>query len=322
MNILLTGSAGFIGSQLAQKLLLKKNSIFGIDNINNYYDTDLKKNRIKELKKNKKFHFYKVDLLNKKKIYKIVKDNNIKHIVHLAAQAGVRYSIDSPDTYFKSNVEGFFNILEISKKNKIKHLIFASTSSVYGNNNKFPLSENFDTDKPLSFYAATKKTNEVMAYSYANIYKLPVTGLRFFTVYGPYGRPDMSLFKFTKAIINNQKISLFNSGDHSRDFTYIDDVVLGISSIINKPSREKIPYKCFNIGSGNPKRLKYFLKLIEKYIGKKSKTKNLPLQKGDVKKTHADIKALHSYSSYKSKIDVKEGVELFIDWYKKYYRVR
>ena len=206
MKVLITGAAGFIGFHLSKKLLNEHYIVFGIDNLNNYYDVNLKKDRVSYLNKSKNFIFNKIDLSSKKKINKIIEQNKIKYIVHLAAQAGVRYSIDHQEFYFKNNIEGFFNILEISKINKIKHLIFASTSSVYGNNSKFPLTEQMNTDKPLSFYAATKKSNEVMAYSYSNIYKLPSTALRFFTVYGPYGRPDMSLFKFTKAILSNKKI--------------------------------------------------------------------------------------------------------------------
>tara|TARA_Y100001970_G_C14155471_1_gene815281 strand:- start:542 stop:1504 length:963 start_codon:yes stop_codon:yes gene_type:complete len=319
MKILITGVAGFIGYHLSSNLLSQGHKIYGIDNLNNYYDLKLKKDRIKELKKEKNFFFKKVDLSNKKKINLIIKLNKIKYIVHLAAQAGVRYSIDNPESYFKSNLEGFFNILEISKKNKVNHLLFASTSSVYGNNSKFPLNEKTNTDKPLSFYAATKKSNEVMAYSYSNIYKLPTTALRFFTVYGPFGRPDMSLFKFTKAILNNKKLNLFNSGNHDRDFTYIDDVVKGISFIIDKPSKKSVPYNCFNIGKGKPEKLKLFLQLIEKNLNKKAKINHLPLQVGDVKKTHSSIAALNKYSKYKPQTNIKKGIKLFIDWYKKYY---
>ena len=321
MKILITGTAGFIGFHLSKKLLKDKNTVFGFDNLNNYYDVDIKKDRIKDLKKYKNFNFAKISLSQKDKINKIIKDNNIKFIIHLAAQAGVRYSIENPSSYFKSNLEGFFNILEISKENKIKHLIFASTSSVYGNNSKFPLTENMNTDKPLSFYAATKKSNEIMAYSYSNIYRIPTTALRFFTVYGPFGRPDMSLFKFTKSILSNQKINLFNSGNHTRDFTYVDDIVEGISGIINKPSKELIPYNCFNIGGGKPNKLKLFLKNIENNLNKKAKIKNLPLQLGDVKKTHSSINKLHKYSSYQPKTNIKKGIKNFINWYKKYYGI-
>ena len=321
MNILITGAAGFIGYHLSKKLLDKKFSIFGIDNLNNYYDVQLKKFRINLLKKNRNFNFLKLDINDKKKINQIVKKNRIKYIVNLAAQAGVRYSIENPEAYFKSNIEGFFNILEVSKTNNIKHLIFASTSSVYGNNSKYPLTENMNTDKPLNFYAATKKSNEVMAYSYSNIYKLPSTAMRFFTVYGPYGRPDMSIYKFTKAILNNEKIPLFNSGNHIRDFTYIDDVIEGILKIIFKPSIDCVPYNCFNVGAGKAIELKKIINLIEKNLEKKAKIKNLPLQKGDINKTHASIKFLKKYRSYTPATSIKIGVKEFINWYKEYYKI-
>ena len=321
MKILVTGSAGFIGFHLSKKLL-KNNEVFGIDNLNNYYDINLKKDRIKILKKNNNFKFYKLNLLNKKKINFVIKKFNIKYIIHLAAQAGVRYSIKSPKSYFKNNLEGFFNILEISKENKIKHLIFASTSSVYGENKKFPLNESFNTDNPLSFYAATKKSNEVMAHSYSHVYSLPCTGLRFFTVYGPFGRPDMSLFRFTKGIVNNKKIKIYNYGQHSRDFTYIDDVVDGITSVIKKPSKNKIPFNIFNIGNGNPKRLLDYLKQIEDKLNKKAKIDSLPLQIGDIKKTHSNISSLKKYTKYKPKTNIKLGIGKFIDWYKYYYKIK
>ena len=320
MSILITGAAGFIGYHLSKKILNKNTEVIGIDNINNYYDINLKKNRIKELKKNKKFLFYKIDICEYKKLNNIVKKNNIKYIIHLAAQAGVRYSIKEPRTYFKSNLEGFFNVLEISRHNNIKHLIYASTSSVYGDTKKFPLSEINRTDKPLSFYAATKKSNEVMAHSYSYIYKLPCTGVRFFTVYGPFGRPDMALFKFTKNILNNQPIELYNKGNHFRDFTYIDDIVDGIYSLIKKQSKKSIPYEIFNIGNGTPKKLLDYLKHIENNLNKISKTKKLPLQVGDIVKTHSNINKLKKYTSYKPKTNIKIGISRFIEWYKDYYR--
>ena len=321
MSILITGSAGFIGYHLTEKLLKKNINVTGIDNINNYYDTKLKKNRINELKKNKKFKFYKIDLCEYTKLDNVIKKNKIKFIIHLAAQAGVRYSIKNPKIYFKSNLEGFFNILEVSRHNKIKHLVFASTSSVYGDTKKFPLNENNRTDHPLSFYAATKKSNEVMAHSYSYIYKLPCTGVRFFTVYGPFGRPDMALFKFTKNIINNQSIELFNNGNHLRDFTYVDDIVDGIYSLIKRHSKKNIPYEIFNIGNGNPKKLKDYLKFIEKKLNSKAKVKKLPLQIGDIFKTHSDIKKLKKYTKYKPKTDIEVGISKFIEWYKDYYKL-
>ena len=320
MTILITGSAGFIGYHVTKKILNKNIKVIGIDNIDNYYDINLKKNRIKDLKKNKKFFFYKLDLLNYKKLDNIVKNKKIKIIIHLAAQAGVRYSIKNPRIYFKSNLEGFFNILEISRHNNIKHLIYASTSSVYGDSKKFPLSEINRTDQPLSFYAATKKSNEVMAHSYSYIYKLPCTGVRFFTVYGPFGRPDMALFKFTKNILNNHPIELYNNGNHFRDFTYVDDIVDGIYSLIKKESKKSIPYEIFNIGNGTPKKLLDYLKHIEKNLNKISKTKKMPLQTGDIVKTHSNINKLKKYTGYKPKTNIKIGISRFIEWYKEYYR--
>ena len=321
MNILITGSAGFIGYHLTKKILKKNIKVFGIDNINNYYDTNLKKNRIKDLKKSKKFFFYKIDLSEYKKLNNLVKRNKIKYIIHLAAQAGVRYSIKKPKTYFKSNMEGFFNILEVSKNNNIKHLIYASTSSVYGNTKKFPLSESDNTDHPLSFYAATKKSNEIMAHSYSYIYKLPCTGVRFFTVYGPFGRPDMALFKFTKNIIKNRSVELFNKGKHLRDFTYVDDIVEGVFSLIKKQSKKSIPYEIFNIGNGNPKKLIDYLKYIEKNLNRSSSIKKLPLQIGDIIKTHSDIKKLKKFTGYNPKTNINIGVNKFIEWYKDYYKL-
>tara|TARA_A100001015_G_C15012736_1_gene723983 strand:- start:352 stop:1320 length:969 start_codon:yes stop_codon:yes gene_type:complete len=321
MSILITGSAGFIGYHLTAKLLKKQINVIGVDNINNYYDTKLKQNRINVLKKNKKFKFYKIDLCEYNKLNNVVKKNQIKFIIHLAAQAGVRYSIKNPKIYFKSNLEGFFNILEVSRHNKIKHLVFASTSSVYGDTKKFPLNENNMTDHPLSFYAATKKSNEVMAHSYSYIYKLPCTGVRFFTVYGPFGRPDMALFKFTKNIIKNQPIELFNHGNHFRDFTYVDDIVDGIYSLIKKHSKKNIPYEIFNIGNGNPKKLKDYLKFIEKKLNNKAKVKKMPLQMGDIIKTHSDIKKLKNYTNYNPKTNIEDGISKFIDWYKDYYKL-
>tara|TARA_B100001059_G_C17813817_1_gene573884 strand:- start:479 stop:1447 length:969 start_codon:yes stop_codon:yes gene_type:complete len=321
MKVLVTGCAGFIGFHLTNYLLKKNFKVFGVDNLNDYYSVSLKKNRLKVIHQQKHFSFYKFDLTNKKKLNEIIIKNKIKIIVHLAAQAGVRYSIESPETYLKNNLECFFNVLDVGKKNNIDHLIFASTSSVYGNNNNFPLNENYNTNKPLSFYAATKKSNEVMAHSYAHIFKLPCTALRFFTVYGPYGRPDMALFKFTKNIIENKKIELFNNGNHSRDFTYIDDIVKGIYSVIKKPSKKQIPFNVFNIGNGNSRQLKDYVSLIEKLLNKKAKLRKLPLQKGDVIKTHSDISLINNFTGYKPTVEIEDGVEKFINWYLEYYKI-
>jgi len=319
-KILVTGCLGFIGFHLTAKLLKNKNyQVLGIDNINDYYDTSLKKDRFKILKFDKKFLFKKIDIRKKNSLSNFIKEFDIKIIINLAAQAGVRNSINNPKAYLDNNIIGFFNILEVAKENKIDHLIFASTSSVYGNNKNFPLSENDNSDYPLSFYAATKKANEVMAHSYSNIYKLPCTGLRFFTVYGPYGRPDMSLFKFTKAIYNSRYINLFNKGNHIRDFTYVDDIVLGISKVIDRPSKKLIPFEIYNVASGNPKSLKVFLNIIKKITNLKPKIKLHQLQLGDIHKTHADIRKIEKAFNYKPKYDLQLGIRNFIDWYKLYF---
>ena len=318
MRILVTGAAGFIGFHLVKKLLEKnKNLIIGLDNINSYYDIKLKKKRLQILKKNKNFIFYKINLKNYDSVIKIFEKHKIQYVVNLAAQAGVRYSIEYPEKYFESNIEGFFNIINISRKYKIKHFLYASTSSVYGVQNEFPLKENYNTDKPLSFYAASKKCNEVIAYSYSNIYQIPTTGLRFFTVYGPYGRPDMALFKFAELIRKNLNIKLFNYGNHERDFTYIDDIIEGISKIINKPSSKKIPYEIFNIGGNKSYKLKYFISMIESNLGRKAKFVKLPLQKGDVRKTHASTIKIDKLINKKKYIKLEKGIKYFFDWYNK-----
>ncbi len=318
MKILITGCAGFIGFHLIKKILQDSNHmVFGIDNLNDYYDVQLKKDRLNLIKRiSKKFKFFKIDISNKKKIHSNFLNNKYDIVINLAAQAGVRYSIDNPSIYLDSNINGFFNILEASQKNKIKHLIYASTSSVYGDNNLFPLKEDFNTDKPLSFYAATKKCNEIMAYSFSNIYKLPSTGLRFFTVYGPYGRPDMSLYKFTKNIKTNKNVYLYNKGNHLRDFTYIDDLTDYIFKLINKIPKKRVPYEIYNIGSGKPKHLKYFLNVIEKTLQKKAKVKYLGMQKGDVHKTHADVFKINNKVGKIKTTNFDSGIKKFIEWFK------
>ena len=319
MNILITGCAGFIGYHLTKSFLkYKQVNVFGIDNLNSYYDVKLKKNRLKLLKNlNTNFKFQKIDIANLRKLSLFFKKNKINYVFHLAAQAGVRYSIIKPKKYFDSNMIGFFNILECSRQNKINHLVFASTSSVYGKSNKFPLKEDTNTDRPLSFYAATKKSNEVMAYSYSNIYNLPCTGVRFFTVYGPNGRPDMALYLFADLILKSKKINLFNKGLHERDFTYIDDVISALVKLIKKPSKKNPPFEIFNIGNGKPQKLKKFIFSIEKNLKKYAKTKNFPIQKGDVIKTHADISKLKKAIKYQPKTDIEDGIKNFIDWFLK-----
>ena len=320
MNILITGCAGFIGYHLTERLLKnQKFNVIGIDNLNDYYDVKLKKYRLSLLIKNKNFLFRKMDISNYSKLYNLFIDNKFKYVVNLAAQAGVRYSIKNPNKYFKSNIHGFYNIILLSKEFKIKHFVFASTSSVYGNQNKYPIKEDMNTDLPLSFYAATKKCNEVIAHSFSNIYKLPVTGLRFFTVYGPLGRPDMALYMFTNKIINKKNVTLFNYGNHERDFTYIDDIVEAIEKVILKPSIKKIPYNIFNIGGNKSYKLKKFLSIIESILNKKARILFKPLQKGDVTKTMADSSKLDKYINKKKYVNLKLGINSFIKWYRSFY---
>ncbi len=319
-KILITGNCGFIGFHLSNLLLNKNYAVYGIDSINSYYDIDLKKKRLQQLKKYKNFKFYKLDISKKEKVLSNFNKNKYDIVIHLAAQAGVRFSVQNPDEYVKSNLIGFFNILDSVRIIKAKHFLFASTSSVYGKSKKFPLKEDYNTDKPLSFYSATKKSNEVMAYSYSNIYNIPTTCLRFFTVYGPFGRPDMSLYKFTDAIINNNFLELFNSGKHVRDFTYIDDVVSAIDKLLSKIPMNFPPYQVYNIANSRPQKLKYFLKLIEKKIGKKAKIKMKPLQLGDTYKTHADNKKLIRKIGNLKTTSIENGISKFVEWFLKYYK--
>ena len=319
--ILITGCAGFIGFHLSKYLLNEKNyKIIGIDNLNSYYDVGLKKDRLKILKKFKNFKFHKLDINNKKRLSNIFQKYNFLNVIHLAAQAGVRFSISNREQYFDSNIRGFFNILELSKKYKIKHLLFASTSSVYGNNFKQPFKETYQTDTPLSFYAASKKINEIMAYPYSHLYKMRITGMRFFTVYGPFGRPDMALFKFVSNLMKNKKIELYNNGNHFRDFTYIDDIVKGIVKILFQLPKTNPPFQLINIGRGKPEHLKKFLNLIKDELKvKKIMVINKKMQKGDVLSTHASIDKLKKIYGYRPDVSIKTGIKNFIDWYKKYY---
>ncbi len=322
MNILITGCAGFIGFHLSNQLLKNsKYKIVGIDNINNYYSTKIKKDRLKILSKNSNFFFHKVDIKNYNKIKSVFNKHSFDIVFHLSAQAGVRYSITNPEKYMEANIVGFFNILENSRLKKIKHLITASSSSVYGDNKKFPLKEISNTDFPISFYAATKKSNEVMAYSYSYIYKMPITIVRFFTVYGPFGRPDMSLFKFVKNISSNKNIEVFNNGNHYRDFTYVDDVIKILNKLINKKSLDKIPYQFFNICSGKPISLKKFISIIEKNINKKAKIINLGMQKGDIIKTHGDNSNLLKKIGKIKFTKIEDGVKNFVNWYNSYFKI-
>ena len=321
MNLLITGCAGFIGYHTCENLLKNsKYNIVGIDNLNNYYEISLKKNRLKNLKKNKKFKFFNIDISSIDKLKKIFKKFKISYVVNLAAQAGVRYSIENRDQYFKSNIIGFYNLLEMSKYYKVKHFIFASSSSVYGNNNQIPFDEKQITDFPLSFYAATKKTNEILAYPYSYLFKMKITGIRFFTVYGPYGRPDMALFKFVNSLLNRKPIELYNFGKHLRDFTYIDDVTNGIFKIIFQPPNKKIPYEIVNLGRGKPEKLKDFLNsILHELKILKPKIIRKKLQQGDTISTFASTKKMSKNYSFKANTNLKYGINKFVNWYRNYY---
>ncbi len=325
MKILITGCAGFIGFHVSNDLLDKSKNIriLGIDNLNNYYDVKLKKKRLDVLKKKKRFSFKKTDLANHKNLEKIFSVFKPNLVINLAAQAGVRYSIKNPKAYFDSNILGFFNIIDLSAKFHIKHFIYASTSSVYGEQNKFPITEMMNTNNPLSFYAASKKCNEVISHSYSFIHRLPTTGLRFFTVYGPYGRPDMALFKFTKGILNNKKIDLYNKGNHIRDFTHISYISSAFQKIIKKKPRGKIPFEIYNIGGSKPEPLKKFVHILEKTLKKKSKPNYMKLQTGDIHKTHASNKKLKKVFNFKyENINIEKGIKSFVNWYKSFYNVK
>ena len=323
-SILITGVAGFIGMNLAKLLLLNsKYNIIGIDNLNDYYDVNLKKERLKVLKKFEYFKFIKIDICNEKKINEVFKLYNFDYVVHLAAQAGVRYSLTNPKAYIKTNIHGFFNIIEASKNNKIKHFIYASSSSVYGLEKSIPFEETMKNDSPASLYAATKKNNENIAHTYSHLYGLPSTGLRFFTVYGPWGRPDMALFLFADAILKNKEIELYNSGNMYRDFTYIDDITKSINLLINKEpksTKKNIPFRILNIGNSKKVKLINFLKEIEKNLEKKTKVIFKEIQPGDVKSTLSDSSRLYKIIGYKPQIEYKEGIKEFIEWFKKFYQ--
>jgi UDP-glucuronate 4-epimerase len=335
MNILVTGSAGFIGYHLTKRLLLEGNRVAGIDNLNDYYDVNLKRDRLKNLQ-SKNFTFFKADLEDREKIFEIFQDFKPEVVVNLAAQAGVRYSLKNPYAYIDSNIVGFINILEACRHNNVGHLIYASSSSVYGANTKLPFSTHHNVDHPLSLYAATKKANELMAHTYSHLYELPTTGLRFFTVYGPWGRPDMALFLFTKAILNGEPIKVFNNGNMMRDFTYIDDIVESIYRLIQKkpepnpnwdgknpdPGTSYAPYRVYNIGNSNPVNLMDFITAIEEKLGIEAKKEFLPLQAGDVPATYADVEDLYNEINFRPQTSIKEGVSKFIDWYLDYYGVK
>tara|TARA_B100001287_G_C22660398_1_gene520023 strand:- start:95 stop:1123 length:1029 start_codon:yes stop_codon:yes gene_type:complete len=334
-NIIVTGSAGFIGFSLCLKLLNRGDNVIGIDNHNNYYDTKLKEDRFKVLASYSNYKHYRKDLSDLQSIEKIFLDNNPDNVINLAAQAGVRYSIENPHTYIKSNLVGFVNILENCYKHKVKHLVYASTSSVYGANTKMPFSENDSANHPLSVYAATKKSNELIAHTYSYLHKLPTTGLRFFTVYGPWGRPDMALFKFTKLILEDKPIDVFNNGNHTRDFTYIDDIVEGVIKIIDSPAvsnnnwnsnkpdpaTSRAPWRIYNIGNNSPVKLMDYIEALEKILDKKAIINFLPLQPGDVPDTYANSDNLKIEFNHKPSTSVIDGVNNFVKWYRSYYKL-
>ncbi|WP_341201693.1 NAD-dependent epimerase [Planomicrobium okeanokoites] len=335
MKVLITGVAGFIGSTLAKKLLDRSFIIIGIDNINDYYSVHLKKDRL-SLLNSENFKFYKADLENTEAMRNIFESEKPDVVINLAAQAGVRYSLENPHAYIDSNIVGFMNILEACRHNKVKHLIYASSSSVYGANTSLPFSVHDNIDHPLSLYAATKKANELMAHTYSSLYNIPTTGLRFFTVYGPWGRPDMALFMFTKNIIEGKPIDVFNNGEMMRDFTFVDDIVESISRLIEKPAKSNpewlgkkpdpgtsyAPYKIYNIGNNSPVRLMDFIEAIEEKTGKKAIKNFMPLQAGDVPATYANVEDLYNEIDFQPETNIKDGVGKFVDWYVDYYGVK
>tara|TARA_B100000989_G_scaffold68734_1_gene47898 strand:+ start:7019 stop:8023 length:1005 start_codon:yes stop_codon:yes gene_type:complete len=333
MKILITGAAGFIGFHVAKKLLDLGHEIIGIDNLNNYYDIELKKSRLKQISSDR-FNFIKTDFADLSSLKKIFSDHHFDRVIHLGAQAGVRHSITNPSDYVQSNLVGFINILEVVRYSKIPHLVYASSSSVYGMNKKIPFSESDNVDHPISLYAATKKSNELMAHTYSHLYNIPTTGLRFFTVYGPWGRPDMAYFLFTKSILEGEEIKIFNNGKMQRDFTYIDDVVNGIvkvsdhppkmvqSEFIDNDGNENLnaPYKIYNIGNNKPENLLHFIEILENYLGCQAHKKYLPMQPGDVPVTFANIDNLYEAIGYKPVVTIEQGLKKFIDWYKDFYQ--
>ena len=335
MSILVTGSAGFIGFSVSQELLKRGYKVIGIDNHNNYYDPNLKEERYKILEKISNYQHYRIDLSDNNSLKKIFDIHKPNKVINLAAQAGVRYSIENPLAYINSNIVGFANILENCRISNVEHLVYASTSSVYGANTSMPFSEHDSVNHPLSVYAASKKSNELMAHSYSHLFELPTSGLRFFTVYGPWGRPDMALFKFTKNILEDKSIDVFNYGNHTRDFTFIDDIVDGVIKTLEvpaspnidwdgkkpDPSSSKAPWRVYNIGNNSPVQLMDYIEALEKCLNKKAKKNYLPLQSGDVPDTCANVDNLKKYFNYKPSTSVNDGISKFIKWYKNYYKV-
>ena len=334
-RILVTGAAGFIGSHTSQRLLARGDSVVGLDNLNDYYSVQLKEDRLARLREHKHFEFVKCDLADRAGMDALFQRERFDAVIHLAAQAGVRYSITNPHVYIDSNVTGFLHILEGCRHSNVGHLVFASTSSVYGANELQPFSEHHSVDHPMTLYAATKKANELMAHSYAHLYGMAVTGLRFFTVYGPWGRPDMALFLFTKGILDGQPINVFNHGNMIRDFTYVDDIVSGVIGAMDRPAQPNpewnglqpdpatsyANYRIFNIGNNRPVQLMEFIEAIEESVGKKAIKNFLPMQDGDVPSTCADVSELEAWTGFRPNTPVKEGVRRFVEWYRMYYKV-
>lgn len=335
MKILVTGAAGFVGYHLSNKLMKSDIEVIGLDNINDYYDPQLKHDRLTHLKENDLFTFYKIDLKDKHDVDALFENEKPTHVIHLAAQAGVRYSIENPYAYVDSNLTGFMNILEACRHNPVEHLLYASSSSVYGGNKVAPFSTNHNVDHPVSLYAATKKSNELMAHTYSHLYGIPTTGLRFFTVYGPFGRPDMAYFSFTKAILAGESIKVFNHGEMERDFTYIDDIVEGIEKLVDRApkanpewdestdevSESFAPYKIYNIGNNNPVKLMRFIKALESALGMEAEKEYMEMQPGDVKRTYADMTDLEEDINFKPSTSIEAGLEKFVSWYREYYTV-
>ncbi|MEC8965488.1 MAG: NAD-dependent epimerase [Pseudomonadota bacterium] len=338
MKILVTGAAGFIGAAVSQYLINRGDQVVGIDNINDYYDVNLKHARLDEIKSSSAadlFSFIEMGVEERDKMAALFEEHKFDRVVHLAAQAGVRYSLENPNAYVDSNIVGFVNILEGCRHNNVEHLVYASSSSVYGANETMPFSEQHNVDHQVSLYAASKKANELMAHTYSHLYNLPTTGLRFFTVYGPWGRPDMALFKFTKAILEGKTIQVYNYGNHRRDFTYIDDIVEGVIRSLDNvakpnenwdgsnpdPSTSKAPYKVYNIGAQTPVHLLKFIETLEGALGIEAKKELLPMQPGDVPDTYADVSSLVEDTGYQPSTDVETGVKAFVDWYRDFYKV-
>ncbi|PAE44559.1 NAD-dependent epimerase [Bacillus sp. 7884-1] len=331
MKIVVTGAAGFIGFHLSKRLLAENYHVIGVDNLNDYYNFRLKKERLELLESYENFKFYLTDLADQESLNQIFEDHSIPIVINLAAQAGVRYSISHPQSYVHSNLVGFVNILEACRHYQVEHLLYASSSSVYGANTKTPFSTQDSVDHPVSIYAATKKANELMAHTYSHLFNIPTTGLRFFTVYGPWGRPDMAYYSFTKDIIEGNTIQVYNNGDMLRDFTFIDDIVEGIVKLFDHPpipdsnrnldpSTSHAPYKIYNIGNNSPVRLMDFINMLEKLIGKKANIEFLPMQPGDVKETYADITDLQKAAGFSPATPLEIGLDHFVNWYKKYHK--